>query len=67
MRVIYPPFVNQEGTYDHVDTDLNGNVSLVMLMKGKVGQIVLTPSEALQLINDLRKKDVEALAKIYAA
>lgn len=67
MKIVYPPFVNHEGTLLSVTTDLNGVVSLNIKVKGKDGAITMSMQEAVSLLKKLKAADVESLASIYAA
>ncbi len=67
MNIVYPPLINAQGTYQTSDTDLEGNVTLYVLVKGRNATITLPAKEAAKLFRDLRTLDVEALARIHAA
>jgi hypothetical protein len=67
MNIVYPPLINAQGNYQTSDTDLEGNVTLYVLVKGRNATITLPAKEAVKLFRDLRTLDVEALARIHAA
>ena len=67
MNVVYAPLINVQGTLDQVDADFDGNVTLVVKVKGRDAQITLPVREALRLFRDLKALDIEALARIHAA
>lgn len=67
MKIIYPPFVNHEGSLLSVSTSLDGTVSLNIKVKGKDGAITMSAQEAASLLKKLKAADVESLASIYAA
>ena len=67
MNIVYPPLINAQGNYQTADTDLEGNVTLYVLVRGRDATITLPAKEAAKLFRDLRTLDVEALARIHAA
>lgn len=67
MRLVYGAFINHEGDIQHTTADLDGNVTITLAVKGKPATLTMPASEAAKLFRDLKKLDVESLARIYAA
>lgn len=67
MKVVYAPLINVQGKLAKVDADLDGNISLTVVVKGRDAQIEMPVTEALRLFRDLKALDIETLARIHAA
>lgn len=67
MRLVYGAFINHEGDIQHVEADLDGNVTVKVNVNGKFAKLMMPAKEAALLFRELKKLDVEALARIYAA
>lgn len=67
MRLVYGAFINHEGDIQNVTADLDGNVTITLHVKGKPATLSMPAREAATLFRELKKLDVESLARIYAA
>jgi hypothetical protein len=66
MQIVYRPLINVEAVIEKVDDTLDGTVQLDVLVKGRPGVITMSMKEALLLYRELKRMDVEGLAKLHA-
>lgn len=67
MRIKYSPLIDMDVQLQSVKDELDGTVVLHGSIKGRPAKLVMTAAEAALVYRELKKMDVEALAKVYGA